>query len=153
MAVAFVSEMCYFRYMNTNRSAAVSTMTYHFVFCPRYRRKVFLIDGLRDRFTALTVQICAQNDIDLIDLECGQDYCRMLVHAPPRLGPADVMRLVKRGTGAILRQEFLPGKCPQLWTRDYFVSGADEIPPDVLEQYLKTLPKRGHSREIPSQSP
>ena len=133
------------------RAATVSTVHYHFVFCPRYRRKVFLIDGFKDRFVSLTTQICEQNDIELIDLECGQDYCRMLVHTPPTLGPADVMRLIKRGTGAILRQEFLPGKCPQLWTRDYFVSAADKISQKVLVKYVESLPKRGHSREIPSQ--
>ncbi|MFQ4200724.1 IS200/IS605 family transposase, partial [Clostridioides difficile] len=28
-------------------------MNYHFVFCPRYRRKIFNIEGLEDRFKIL----------------------------------------------------------------------------------------------------
>ncbi|MCC0628665.1 MULTISPECIES: transposase, partial [unclassified Clostridioides] len=31
----------------------VSLINYHFVFCPRYRRKVFNIEGLEDRFKTL----------------------------------------------------------------------------------------------------
>ncbi|MCR5691071.1 MAG: transposase, partial [Eubacterium sp.] len=33
----------------------VSLINYHFVFCPRYRRKIFNIQGVEDRFKELTV--------------------------------------------------------------------------------------------------
>ena len=38
-------------------------INYHFVFCPRYRRKLFLVDGFETRFKELVTQICEQNDI------------------------------------------------------------------------------------------
>ncbi|WP_367303522.1 transposase, partial [uncultured Dubosiella sp.] len=31
----------------------VSMVRYHFVFCPRYRRKIFLIPGVEERFKEL----------------------------------------------------------------------------------------------------
>ena len=31
----------------------VSMINYHFVFCPRYRRKIFLIPGVEGRFKEL----------------------------------------------------------------------------------------------------
>lgn len=41
----------------------VSMINYHFVFCPRYRRKLFLVAGFEARFKELVSQICEQNDI------------------------------------------------------------------------------------------
>ena len=37
-------------------ATTVLLVNYHFVFCPRYRRKIFLIDGLEDRFKELAFQ-------------------------------------------------------------------------------------------------
>lgn len=38
-------------------------LNYRFAFCPRYRRKIFLIDGLENRFKGTVCQICKQNDM------------------------------------------------------------------------------------------
>ena len=110
-------------YRHTN--TIVSMVNYHFVFCPRYRRKVFLIDGVEARFKELVRQICELNDIDILALECHEDHCHLFVNAPPKLSPADIMRLVKSNTGATLRKEFKEfAKTQNLWTRSYFVSTA-----------------------------
>lgn len=50
--------------------ATVSMINYHFVFCPRYRRKLFLVDGFEARFKELVTQICEQNDIVILAMEC-----------------------------------------------------------------------------------
>ena len=39
----------------------VSLIRYHFVFCPRYRRKIFLVDGVEERFKQLTREICGRS--------------------------------------------------------------------------------------------
>ena len=39
----------------------VSFINYHIVFCPRYRRKIFSIPGVEDRFKELTRQECAKH--------------------------------------------------------------------------------------------
>lgn len=36
----------------------VSLVNYHFVFCPRYRRKIFLIPGVEDVFKKEAISIC-----------------------------------------------------------------------------------------------
>ena len=40
-------------------------INYHFVFCPRYRRKLFLVDGFEARFKELVTQICEQKPRNL----------------------------------------------------------------------------------------
>ena len=46
----------------------VSLINYHIVFCPRYRRKIFNIPGVEDRFKELTAMECENNNIDIIDI-------------------------------------------------------------------------------------
>ena len=128
---------------NTKNAAVLSMGQYHFVFCPRYRRKVFLIDGLETRFKELVAQICGQNGIGILDLECRADYCHLFVSAPPELGPADIMRLIKRETGPELKREYLRGKCPQLWTRGYLVSTAAALPSELVSKYVSSQKTRG----------
>ena len=65
--------------------ATVSMINYHFVFCPRYRRKLFLVDGFEARFKELVTQNCEQNDIVILAMECHIDHCHLFVNAPPTL--------------------------------------------------------------------
>lgn len=124
-------------------ATTVSMVNYHFVFCPRYRRRVFLIDGLEARFRELVAQICEQNGIDILSMECQPDHCRLYVHAPPTLGPSDIMRIIKRQTASTLKKEYLPGKYLQLWTRGFFVSSAGELPENLVQEYIQSQKTRG----------
>lgn len=67
-------------------------INYHFVFCPRYRRKLFLVDGFEARFKELVTQICEQNDIVILAMECHIDHCHLFVNAPPTLSAAEIMK-------------------------------------------------------------
>ena len=118
-------------------------VNYHFVFCPRYRRKIFLIDGLEARFKELVVQICEQNGIDILALECHIDHCHLFVNAPPTLSPAEIMKLVKGTTGSILKKEFFSSGNARVWTRSYFVSTAGEVSNATIERYVKEQKTRG----------
>lgn len=119
-------------------------INYHFVFCPRYRRKIFLIDDVEVRFKELVRQICEQNDIDILALECHVDHCHLFVNAPPKLSPADIMRLVKSNTGLALRKEFTElSKTQNLWTRSYFVSTAGNVSSNTIQHYVETQKTRG----------
>ena len=121
----------------------VSMVNYHFVFCPRYRRKIFLIDGVEARFKELVHQICEQNDIDVLALECHIDHCHLFVNCPPKMSPADVMRIVKSNTGLVLRKEFPEfAKVPNMWTRSYFVSTAGSVSNDMIQRYIETQKTR-----------
>ena len=73
----------------------VSMINYHFVFCPRYRRKLFLVDGFEARFKELVTQICEQNDIVILAMECHIDHCHLFVNAPPTLSAAEIMKIIK----------------------------------------------------------
>lgn len=124
-------------------SSTVSLINYHFVFCPRYRRKIFLIDGVEARFKELASQICEANDIVILAMECHEDHCHLFVNAHPKLSPSDIMRLVKTNTASHLLKEFKAFvKTQNLWTRSYFVSTAGDVSSETIRRYVETQKTR-----------
>jgi putative transposase len=124
-------------------STTVSLINYHFVFCPRYRRKIFLIGGVETRFKELVLQICEQNQIEVLALECHDDHCHLFVSCYPRLSPADVMRIIKANTARNLLKEFSEfSRTHNLWTRSYFVSTAGNVSSSTIQWYVETQKTR-----------
>jgi putative transposase len=121
----------------------VSFINYHFVFCPRYRRKIFNISGLEEIFKKLIVKKSESIGIEVIAMECDQDHCHLFLNCPPALSPSDVMKELKGYTSKILREEFSEiSKMQNLWTRSYFVSTADNISSGTIKRYVEEQKKR-----------
>ena len=119
-------------------STTVSMLNYHFVFCPRYRRKIFLIDGLESRFKESVYQICRQNQIEVLAMECHIDNVHLFLSTLPKYSPADIMRIVKGNTSRILLQEFSDVlKSLTVWTRSYFVSTAGNVSSATIQRYVE----------------
>lgn len=120
----------------------VSLINYHFVFCPRYRRKIFLNSNLDVRFKELVGQISEKYDFHIVALETDKDHCHLFINALPTLSPADIMAKIKGGTSRQLRDEFPELKAmPSLWTRSYFVSTAGNVSSQIIKQYVENQRK------------
>ena len=122
----------------------VSLINYHFVFCPQYRRQIFLRHDVEIRFKQLVLEICEELDINMITLACDKDHTYMYLNAPPTLSPADIMAKIKGVTSKQLREEF-SHLChlPSLWTRSYFVSTAGKISSETIKRYVEQQKTRG----------
>ena len=123
-------------------ATTVSMINYHFVFCPRRRRKIFKVAGVETRFKDLVSKICEENQIEILAIECHVDHCHLFVNAPPTLSPAQIMKLIKGHTGRVLRQESFKEASCQFWTRSYFVSTAGNVSTDSIKYYVESQ-KRG----------
>lgn len=119
-------------------ATTVSMINYHFVFCPRRRRKIFKVAGVEARFKELVSKICEKNQIEILAIECHVDHCHLFVNAPPTLSPAQIMKLIKGLTGRVLRQEFFTAASGQFWTRSYFVSTAGNVSSDSIRCYVES---------------
>lgn len=121
----------------------VSLINYHLVFCPRYRRKIFNIPGVENRFKELTSTECAVHDIDIHTMECHIDHVHMYVSVYPQQSIPDVVKCIKGATSHKLRDEFPQLKrMPSLWTRSYFVSTAGQISHETIKWYVDTQKTR-----------
>ncbi|MCK4261199.1 MAG: IS200/IS605 family transposase [Halanaerobiales bacterium] len=121
----------------------VSMLNYHFVFCPRYRRKV-LIGAVETRFKELLHEIYSDFNIEIIAVECDKDHCHLFVNTLPKLSPSDIMVKVKGVTSRKLRQEFKHlSHLSSLWTRSFFVSTAGNVSSKTIKRYVEAQKKRG----------
>ena len=124
-------------------TTTVSMINYHFVFCPRYRRKIFLIENVEDRFKELVNIKCRELEIEIIAMECDKDHCHMFLNCVPTLSPSEIMQNIKGYTSKILREEFqVLSKMPSLWTRSYFVSTAGNVCSETIKQYVENQKTR-----------
>lgn len=121
----------------------VSLINYHFVFCPRYRRKIFLNEKLDNRFKGLVYDIARKEYFKIVALETDKDHCHIFLTALPNYSPSDIMAKIKGGTSKILRNEFKElNAMPNLWTRSYFVSTAGNVSSETIKQYVENQRKR-----------
>lgn len=121
----------------------VSLINYHFIFCPRYRRKIFDIPNVEDRFKDLVNIICKEMNIEIIAIECDKDHTHMFLNCLPTMSPADIMQKIKGATSKILREEFKElEKMPSLWTRSYFVSTAGNVCSETIKKYVESQKTR-----------
>lgn len=122
----------------------VSLINYHFVFCPRYRRKIFLDQKVEDRFKEIVNEICEELKINIIAIECHKDHTHMFLNALPKLSPSDIMTKIKGVSSRKLRQEFKTlSHLPSLWTRSFFVSTAGNVSSDTIKKYIDEQKTRG----------
>ena len=138
--------MCYNICMENeykHTKTTVSLINYHFVFCPRYRRKIFNIDGVEQRFKELTIQECNKCGVEILAMECHVDHVHMFVSFLPTMAIPDIMKQIKGATSIQLRQEFPQLKAmPSLWTRSYFVSTAGNVSSETIKWYVDTQKTR-----------
>lgn len=129
-------------YRRTNTT--VSLLNYHFVFCPRYRRKIFLKLEVEQRFKELVHEVCEELEIVIVAMECDKDHTHMFLNALSTLSPADIMAKIKGVTSKKLREEF-PHllHLPSLWTRSYFVSTAGYVSSETIKRYVEQQKTRG----------
>lgn len=121
----------------------VSLINYHFVFCSRYRRKIFNIEGVEERFKELTISECKRVGIEILALECHVDHVHIFVSVLPTMGIPSIMQQIKGATSHRLREEFPQLKAmPSLWTRSYFVSTAGNVSSETIKWYVDTQKTR-----------
>jgi putative transposase len=121
----------------------VSFIHYHFVFCPRYRRKV-LVGRVEERFRQLVEEICQENEWIILAMEVMSDHCYLFLNCLPFDSPSDIMARVKGVTSRRLRQEFQHlSHLPSLWTRSFFVSTAENVSNETIKHYVESQKKRG----------
>lgn len=117
----------------------VYSCRYYVVWCSKYRRKV-LVGDVEARLKELIPQICADIQVEMLEMEIMPDHLRLLLEVDPRYGIHKAIKIIKSKTSNILRKEFKPltTKLPCLWTNSYFVSTVGGASLDVVKQYIES---------------
>ena len=128
------------------KNTSIFMINYHFVFCPKYRRKIFDNPKIEARFKELISLKCDSLGIEIIAMECDRDHTHIFLSATPDLSPHDIVKYLKGATGRVLRREFEElHKTQNLWTRSYFISTAGEVSSETIRKYVEEQKKNGYS--------
>jgi putative transposase len=128
--------------MKARRGAhTVYRLAYHFVWIPRYRRKV-LTGEVAQRLEEMIGEICAARDWEVEALRVQADHVHLFVSCPPRDAPAKVMNVIKSLTARELYAEFRGLRrshwSGKLWATGYYVGSAGEqVTSDLIKRYIE----------------
>ena len=91
----------------------------------------------------MVMDICKENNIDILAMECHIDHVHMFVSVYPQTDIPGIMHLIKGVTSNNLRALFPElKKMPSLWTRNYFVSTAGNVSSETIKWYVDTQKTR-----------
>ena len=119
-------------------AGGVYTLHYHFVWCPKYRRKV-LHGAIADRLKALLHEKADALGVAVEGLEVLPDHVHLFVAASPTDAPQYLANQFKGYTSRVLRDEFpgLKSRLPSLWSRSYYVGSSGHVSADTIQKYIE----------------
>ena len=122
----------------TSSNTSVHFMNYHFVWCPKYRRKVIIAD-VEARLHEIIRDTVRENNWEIIALETMPDHVHLFIKADPTVAPNNIIARIKGRSSRILRNEFptLRSRLPTLWTRSYFVSTHVHVSSEAIKRYVE----------------
>jgi putative transposase len=111
---------------------------YHFVWCPRRRRKV-LKGEIAKRCRELIWDAAKAIDCEVISLAIEPDHVHMFITGLPTLAPYQIIHRIKGRSAHYLRQEFPELlKLPSMWTSSYWVSTAGNVSATTIQKYIES---------------
>jgi len=122
----------------TSSNTAIYNIGYHFIWCPKYRRKV-LVDQIESRLKELLIEKASELGVTIETMEVMPDHVHLFVKALPTLAPHFIVGQLKGYTSSSLRQEFpkLKSRLPTLWTRSYYCESIGHISEDIVRRYIE----------------
>ena len=126
-------------------SNAVYLLNYHIILVVKYRKEIFVNDEIIERAKELMRKISDENDVEVINQECGDDHIHLMVSTKPTLQITKYINLLKGHSARALRKEFdfseqLYGD--SLWSDSYYIATCGNVSLDTLYNYIDNQRKK-----------
>ena len=123
-------------------SHAVYDTSYHLVWCPKYRKKIFDREEIRERAEQLIREIAEEYGFEIVEMEVAVEHIHILLSFPPKRSIGEVVRIIKSNSARGLFREFPSLKrrlwSGELWEDGYFVRTiGDRMTREVVQQYIE----------------
>lgn len=119
-------------------TTAVFNLSYHLIWCPKYRRKV-LNGDVKIKLIELLYHKAEELQLEIVEANIQPDHVHLFVKTKPIHSPQFVVGQLKGYTSRILRQEFasLRSRLPTLWTRSYYVDSVGKLNEYTIRKYIQ----------------
>lgn len=126
-------------------SNAVYLLNYHIILVVKYRKKIFVNNEIIERAKELMRKISTENDVEVINQECGDDHIHLMVSTKPTLQLTKYINLLKGHSSRALRKEFdiseqLYGD--SFWSDSYYIATCGNVSLDTLYNYIDNQRKK-----------
>lgn len=126
-------------------SNAVYLLNYHIILVVKYRKKIFVNGQIIERAKELMRKISSENDVEVINQECGDDHIHLMVSTKPTLQLTKYINLLKGHSARALRKEFdfseqLYGD--SFWSDSYYIATCGNVSLDTLYNYIENQRKK-----------
>ena len=119
-------------------STAVFNLSYHAIWCPKYRRPV-LTEDVQIRMLQLLHEKALELGIEIVEANILPDRVHVFIKTKPIHSPQFVIGQFKGYTSRILRTEFskLKSRLPTLWTRSYYIDSVGKLNEQTIRKYVQ----------------
>ena len=131
---------------------AVYELKYHFVWVPKYRRKV-LNREIKEKLKEIFLQIAEEYEFEIIEQRVMSDHVHLFLSAPPSCSPSRLMNIIKSISRNEIFREFpdFARRCwnKKLWADGYFVRAVgDKVTADEIQKYVRYQTKAKQSIQL-----
>ena len=131
----------------SSNNTCVHYMNYHFVWTPKYHRKIFY-SGREIFLKKLIFRKCYDLELRVLQLEVMPDHIHLFLQADPQLKPNYIIQQIKGFTSKIVRERCPDLKwMPSLWTRSYFVSTHGHTSSKTIKKYIRDQKQTAYEKE------
>ena len=119
-------------------ASAVFNLSYHIVWCPKYRRKV-LVGDVEQRLKHILYATAQQYGVLIETMEVMPDHVHLFVSSDPTRCVAEIVNRLKGASSRILRGEFphLKSRLPTLWSRSYYAGTVGHVSEATVKKYIE----------------
>lgn len=117
-------------------------LTYTFLLCARYRRKIFHIFGVTELFRKKLQEAAEENEFQIIEIITREEYAIITVQASEKVTPNAIAIAMKRSINLLIKQVAKLSGMERLCTRNYLVVTGDHIDDKVVKGFLENQKKK-----------
>jgi putative transposase len=122
-------------------SHAVYDLKYHFVWIPKYRKKV-LNEDIEKRVEEVFREIAEIYEFEIETMAVVEDHVHVFLSAPPKYAPGQIVRVLKSRSAKMVFKEFPQVRrelwAGELWSDGYFVrSVGDQVTTEIIKRYIE----------------
>lgn len=124
------------RLVHNNKS--VVNISYHIIWCPKYRRKV-LTGDVEEKLKEILPQIAQDMDCLVETMEIMPDHLHIFLRGTPLIPIHLIVKNLKAKSSKILRSSFpfLKKRMNTMWTRSYYCETIGNISEETIKKYIE----------------
>jgi putative transposase len=133
------------------KSSAVYNISYHIVWCPKFRKPI-LVDKVKEFVEEQLETIAQTKGYKILEVRVMPDHIHLFIEADPFDSPTNIVKIFKGVTGLRMSRKFpdIESKLWRgvMWSPSYYVGTAGNVSAETIERYIRsqqTKWKRGSS--------